>query len=156
MANREFHSCIKAVQHLSNQAYTSTQTPTNGVDLQGFDSAEFEIHIGTLTNVGGSPTESWTFKLQESDSQSSGFSDVTDSSKVVVGSAQSPLTTPDSSSGVFLTVDAADEDDAIYRIGYRGDKRYVRVVSTANNTPGSTPLGIVARLGHPGQEPVQD
>lgn len=156
MANREFHSDIKAVQHLSAAEYSATQTPTNGVDLQGFDAAEFVISIGTMTNVGGSPTESWEFKLQESDSVSSGFTDVTDDAKVIVGSAQSPVTNPDDTSGVFLTVDEASEDDAVYRVGYVGNKRYVRVVSTANNTPGNTPISIVARLGHAAQKPVQD
>jgi len=156
MAHREFHSDIKAVSHLDAAAYTSTQIPSNGVDLQGFDAAEFVISIGTVSNLGGSPLESWTFKLQESDDESSNFTDVTDSDSVVVDSAASPVTTPDSSSGVFLTVDAAAEDDAVYRIGYVGGKRYARCVATANNTPGSTPIAIHARLGCAAQKPVQD
>lgn len=156
MPTRDLHSNVKSVQHLSAAQYSSTQTPTNGVDLQGFDSAEFVISIGTITNVANSPQPSWTFKLQESDSQSSGFSDVTDSSIVLTGSGASPVTSPDSSSGVFLTVDAADEDDAVYRVGYVGAKRYVRVVATAANTPGNTPMSIVAVLGHPHSAPTSD
>lgn len=156
MANREIHSNIKAVQHLSAADYTATQTPTNGVDLQGFDAAEFVISIGTITNIGNSPTPSWTFKLQESDSQASGFTDVTADADVAVGSAQSPVTNPDDSTGVFLTVDAAGEDDAVYRVGYIGSKRYVRVVATAADTPGDTPISIVALLGHAAQRPTAD
>lgn len=153
---RDLHSNIKAVQHLSAAQYTATQAPTNGVDRQGFDSLEFLIHIGVVTNIANSPQPSWTFKLQESDSQASGFTDVTDSNLVLVGSAQSPVGAPDSSTGVFLTVDAAAEDDAIYRVGYVGTKRYVRVVSTAANSPGNTPLSIVALLGHAHQRPTSD
>lgn len=156
MATRDLHSNVKAVQHLSAAAYTTTQTPTNGVDTQGFDSLEFLISIGVVSNIANSPQPSWAFKIQESDSQSSGFSDVTDSTIVLTGSAASPVTSPDSSTGVFLTVDAAAEDDAIYRVGYVGAKRYARVVSTAANTPGSTPLSIVAELANPDQTPTSD
>lgn len=156
MATRDMHSHVKAVQHISAADYTATETPTNGVDTQGFDSAEFLISIGAVTNIANSPQPSWTFKLQESDSQSSGFSDVTDSSVVLTGSAASPVTSPDSSSGVFLTVDAASEDDAVYRVGYVGAKRYVRVVATAANSPGSTPISVVAELGHPDLTPTSD
>lgn len=156
MFSRDLHSNIKTVKHLSAAAYTTTQTPSNGIDRQGFSSLEFLISIGVVTNIANSPQPSWAFKLQESDSQSTGFSDVTDSDVELVGSAKSPVAAPNSSTGVFLTVDAAAEDDQTYRVGYIGNKRYVRVVATAANTPGSTPLSIVAVLGHPALAPTAD
>ena len=156
MATREIHSHIKAVQHLAAAAYTTTQTPSNGVDLRGFEAADFLIAIGTVTNIANSPQPSWAFKLQDSDSQSSGFADVTDSDYVLVGSAASPVAAPNSSTGVFLTVDAASEDAATYRVGYAGAKRYVRVVATAATTPGSTPMSITALLGMPHLMPTAD
>ena len=156
MTTRDNHSNSKVVQHLANAAYTATQTPSNGVDTQGFASCEFQIDIGAITNIAASPTPSWAFKLQESDSQSSGFTDVTDSDQVIIGSSQSPIAAPDASTGTFLTVDHADEDAKIYRIGYLGSKRYVRCVATAAEVPGSTPLSITARLGHPANMPSAD
>jgi hypothetical protein len=135
MPKRDLHSCIKAVTHVPAQAITATNTPSAGVDLNGFDSAEFLIQVGTVTNIGNSPQPTWAFKLQESDSSGSGFTDVTDSNAVLVESAQSPLVAPDSSSGVFLTIDNGAEDATHYRVGYIGSKRYVRVVATAANTP---------------------
>lgn len=143
---RDLHSNIKVVQHLAAQAVTTTQTPANGVDLGDSYAAEFIISIGAVTNIANSPQPSWAFKLQESDTVNSGFTDVTDSNIVLVGSAASPVAAPDSSSGVFLTVDDAAEDAATYRVGYLGTKQYVRVVATAANTPGSTPLSIIAVL----------
>lgn len=156
MATRDLHSHVKAVQHLAAAAYTTTQTPSSGVDTQGFDSVEFLIAIGTIANVGNSPADGWSFKLQESDEASANFSDVTDSSVVLVGSAKSPVTAPNSSTGVFLTVDDAAEDATTYRVGYVGSKRYVRVVATAVLTPGSTPLYITALLGNAGMTPTAD
>lgn len=152
---RDLHSNVKAVSHIIGTV-SATQTPTNGVDTLGFSAVEFAIHIGTVTNIANSPQPSWAFKLQESDSQSSGFTDVVTAADVLVGSAQSPVTTPDASTGVFLTVDGAADDDKVYRIGYIGTKRYVRVVATAANTPGNTPLSVIAILGLPALAPTSD
>jgi hypothetical protein len=153
--NRDLHSTIKSVQHLECKAYTTTQTPSSGVDTQGFDSLEFLIAVGVITSGAESPAvKGWSFKLQESDDESSNFTDVTDEDSVLVGSAKSPVTTPDASTGVFLETDL--EDQETYRIGYRGSKRYVRCVATAVNTPGSTPLFITALLGNPSQVPTAD
>lgn len=153
---RDLHSNIKTVTHVAPVAITAANTPSNGVDLKGFDSAEFLISLGVISNIAESPSPSWAFHLEESDSESSGFTAVTNENDVLVGSAKSPLTTPNSSTGVFLTVDAADEDAATYRIGYRGNKRYVRVVATPNETPGSTPYSVVVVLGHPHLAPTAD
>lgn len=155
MTTRDLHSNIKVVQHVAAQAITTTNTPSNGVDLKGFESAEFLIAIGTVTNIANSPQPSWAFKLQDSDDDSD-FSDVTDSNVVLVGSAKSPVAAPNSSTGVFLTVDAAAEDAQTYRVGYVGAKRYVRVVATAANTPGSTPYAVVAVLSNAHQTPTAD
>ncbi len=152
---RDLHSNIKTVSHIIGTVST-TQTPANGVDLKGFNSAEFLIHIGTVANIANSPQPSWAFKLQESDSAASDFTDVVDSDVVLKDSAQSPVSAPDSSTGVFLTVDDAAEDDTVYRVGYIGNKRYVRVVGTAANTPGNTPLSVLAILGHPDLRPTSD
>ena len=46
MTSHDLHSNIKVVQHLAAAAYTSTQTPSDGVDTQGFESLEFLIAIG--------------------------------------------------------------------------------------------------------------
>lgn len=156
MIMRDLHSNIKAVQHVAAALKTATDTPSNGIDRSGFSSLEFLIAIGAVTNIANSPQPTWAFKLQESDSISSGFTDVVDANMVLVGSAKSPVAAPNSSTGVFLTVDDAAEDAQVYRIGYIGNKRYVRVISTAVNTPGNTPLAIIAILGNPALAPTED
>lgn len=150
---RDLDSKIKVVKHILGTV-TSTQTPANGVDLQGFDSAEVVVSIGAITNVGGSPAQSWTFALQESDSVSSGFTAVSDDAVVLIGSGNNDGGVD--GSGVFATVDAADEDDAVYRVGYIGGKRYIRVVATAANTPGATAISVNMVLGNAEQRPTAD
>lgn len=156
MATRDLATAKKVVTHVAAQAITATNTPSTGVDTLGYDAATFLISVGTVTNIANSPQPTWTFKLQESDSSGSGFSDVTDSSIVVTSGAQSPVAAPDSSTGVFLTIDAAAEDATTYHVGYVGAKRYVRVVATAANTPGSTPYSVVAVLEAAALTPVSN
>lgn len=153
---RDLHSNIKVVQHVAAAAITATNTPSSGVDTAGFSSIEFLIAVGVVTNIANSPQPTWAFKLQESDSASADFTDVTDDDMVLVGSAKSPVAAPNASTGVFLTIDDAAEDAQVYRVGYIGNKRYVRVVATAANTPGSTPYAVVAVLGHPAIAPTAD
>ena len=153
MIRRDMHSAIKPVKHIGG-SFTATETPSNGVDLAGFSAVNFDIYIGTVTNIASSPQPSWTFHLEESDSASSGFTAVTTAGDVLTASSASPVTTPNASTGVFLTVDAASEDDAVYSVGYIGIKRYVRVVATAANTPGATIIVVMANLGLPAIAPV--
>ncbi len=149
MTTRDLVTSIKPVQHLAAAAYTATQTPSNGVDTLGFESLVAFISVGVITNIANSPKPIWAFKFQESDAVNSGFTDVVSSDRVLVGSSKTPVTAPDASTGVFLNVDAAAEDETVYAVGLITTKRYVRVVATASNTPGSTPLNIVIVLGRP-------
>lgn len=153
MAMHDMHSSVKPV-HQFIGAYTTTQTPSSGVDTRGFESVTVEITIGTITDIANSPYGHWTFKVQESDSASASFTDITDSNQILIDSSASPVTAPDSSTGVVLTVDAAAEDDAVYSFGVLTTKRYVRVVATAVDTPGSTPICVNVWLGDPAQLPT--
>jgi hypothetical protein len=153
---RDIHSNIKAVQHLVAANYSTTQTPASGVDRKGFDAVEVLISIGTVPDIDHSPQPSWDFKLQHSDDESSNYEDITDSDLLLVESAKSPVAAPNSSTGVFLTVDAAAEDAELYRVGYLGDKQYLRVIPTANNAPGATPMSITMLLGKPALAPTSD
>ncbi len=155
MGMHSLHQNIERVQHISG-AKTATVTPSSGVDLRDFvDGVDVLIHVGVVTNIANSPQPSWTFHFEESDSVSSGFTAVTNSDDVDIEGSLTPVTTPDSSTGVFLTIDAAAEDDNTYRVGYLGSKRYLRVVATAANTPGSTPI-VVLILGVPRLKPGAD
>lgn len=136
---RDMISHVKNTLHFAG-TYSSTKTPTNGIDLTGYSSCTILCAIGAMTNSGSGQ---WTFTLQESDSQSSGFSTV-GSADVLLDYG---LNDGSISSGVFATVDAASEDEAVYTIGYIGSKRYVRVVATAANTPGNTAITCAMALG---------
>ena len=151
--------CIRTSRSSSTSraaVITATNTPANGVDLKGFNAAEFVFSVGAVANIANSPQPTWSFKLQESDEQSANFTDVVTEGDVLSESARSPVGAPNASTGVFLTIDDAAEDAQTYRVGYIGNKRYVRLVATAANTPGNTPYSAIAVLGKPSLAPTQD
>jgi hypothetical protein len=137
-----------AISHSKNELHfckslTATETPSTGVDLKGFNSATIIAAIGTITNIANSPVPSWTLKLEESDSAATGFSAVAEADMLLdYGNNDGSVTT-----GVWATIDAAAEDDKIYTCGYIGTKRYIRVVATAADTPGATPVTVVIQKG---------
>lgn len=110
---RDIKSNIDVAQTLAPAARTSTATGSS-VDLQGYKSACFALSVGAITTGGV------TFAAQESDDDST-----------------------------WATVAAADLDGAFpnletgsptfnglnYRVGYKGHKRYVRVVATHAGSP---------------------
>ena len=126
-------------------SYTTTQTPSTGVDMKGLATAEIVVAIGAMTNTGGSPHQSWAFALQHSDTSNANFEAVV-AADVVLDAGNNAGTL--GAGGTFATVDAAAEDDAVYRVGYIGNKRYVRVVQTAANTPGATSIAVMV-VGEP-------
>jgi hypothetical protein len=133
-SKNEIHFCKTA---------SSTETPAAGVDLKGFSSATIIAAIGAITNIANSPVPSWTLTLQESDSSTTGFAAVDEDDMLLeYGNNDGSVT-----SGVWATINAADEDDAIYTCGYIGTKRYIRVVATAADTPGNTPICVVVQKG---------
>lgn len=136
MPNRSLTDRLGHLVHWT-KTVTATETPSAGVDLLGAVRAEVIVGIGTVTNIANSPQPSWTFTLQHSDAAGSGFAAVGDTD-VAIPTGQDAI-----SSGLFATVNAADEDDAVFRIGYIGNKRYIRVVATAANTPGATPISVI-------------
>ncbi|WP_329545561.1 hypothetical protein OG548_14380 [Streptomyces sp. NBC_01356] len=85
-----------------------------GVDLANYSSTMVIIEAGTATGT----TPSFEFEVQESDLPGSGYTAV----------ATADL------DGAEPTVTTAN-DEAVYEIGYRGIKRYLRVI---NKTPGGT------------------
>jgi len=84
-----------------------------GVDLQGFNGAAIEINAG----LAGGTSPSFTFQLEESDD---------DSVYTAVASADLQGTEP-----VVTTAN----DNTIHKLGYLGNKRYLRVaISAASGT----------------------
>jgi hypothetical protein len=102
----------------------------NAIDLQAFNAAALVINTGAIAGAGD-----FTAKMQESDTTTDGdFSDVV--SGDLIGTLPASLTA-----------------DGAFKQGYRGSRRYIRVVLTKNGGT-SIAAGAVVVKANAHQRPV--
>ena len=133
---KDMKNNIKVSNALNIQAIASNTT-VNGaiIDTKGYDSLTFVFQTGTITDG------DYTLLIQEGNN-----SGLTDAAAV----ADADLLGTEA--GASFSADT--DDNKVSEIGYRGNKRYLRlsVVST-NVTTGGT-VGATAILGNPQFAPV--
>lgn len=130
MMNSDMHSNIKVVAAVAPAVKTDAETGAT-VDRLGYRSAEIVVNTGALVGAGD-----FGFKLQHSHTTENGdFVDVT-------------------AADLLGTAPAAGMTAAsVYRVGYVGSRRYIRV-ATLDNGGTSLAIGAVAILGSPNIAPV--
>lgn len=136
MAKFDMKNNIKVLNAFDIQT-VSSDTTTNGdiIDLKGFEACTFVFQTGTVTDG------DYTVLIQEGDD--SGLSDA-------AAVADSDLIGTEADASF-----AADTDDnAVSKIGYIGDKRYVRFNVVSTNTSSGAVIGAVGVLGHAALAPV--
>jgi hypothetical protein len=140
---RDLHSNIKVTTHLVPLVLNNDAegTPATGIDTKGFDSLEFVVVLGDSGDtLSGSVL--LDLRLQHSDDNTN-WVDVSSVDDVLIGS--NPRTTTISGTGVFATIDAPAEDQTHFRIGYRGTRRYARIlIDTTGTHTNGTPATVIA------------
>jgi len=142
---RDIFSELKVTQLLT-PAVRNADVNSASVDTRDHDSLMLVAHVGDSADV-LSGSVFLELELEESDDDSV-FNDVADADKIGgVTGATNP--------GTFAVIDAPAEDTRDFIVGYRGSKRYVRVVAnfTGTHTTG-IPIGVSAVQGHPHRSPV--
>ena len=111
-------------------------------DRRGFSSLTVYLETGTVTDCG--TAAGFTMKLQHSDTTATGdFVDVPDSEVVP-------------NSGGLRTISVtSDSDDNLFinGLGYVGEKRYVRGLTTGTTATAAV-INLVGIFGHPSQAPT--
>lgn len=130
-----FHNIAPKVQ-IAPAAYTSTQTPATGIDLQGYESATWLIYTGVITDG------TWTVTFEESDTSNADFTEI--ASADLIGSAPGPFTNA-----------ASAFNNKVYKVGYIGQKRYIRCVVT-ETAMGTAIFGALVERGDPHTAPTSD
>lgn len=126
---RDLANNIGAVQAVAPAVLSATNT-SDPIDLAGFASAAVVINTGAIVSAGD-----FTAKLQESDTTTSGdFTDVAAGDLV----------------GAFP---ASLEATSVVKVGYVGNKRYLRTVITKNGGT-SIAAGAVIIKGNAHSRPV--
>lgn len=127
--NRELSSIIGTARAIDPAVLAAS---TNGqlVDTLGYDSVTFVAAVGAIAGAGN-----MTLKVQEGD-----LANASDQADVAATDITVAFATP------LVT-------NTTQRIGYRGGKRYVRLVATLNSGT-SVAVGAVAILAHAQTKPV--
>jgi hypothetical protein len=109
MASRDLHNSLKVSPSHNPQAVLSGNATTNGaiIDTQGFESLEFSIQSGVITDG------TFTPNVQEGNDPA-----LADAATVVAGDLLGTI------AGATF---AATDDNVTKKIGYKGSKRYVRL-----------------------------
>ncbi|MBC3889508.1 hypothetical protein GH810_14435 [Acetobacterium paludosum] len=128
---KDMYNNIKQQNAFNSQAIT-TNTTVNGeiIDTAGFNSLTFIVKAGTITDG------DYAVSLMEGDNAA-----LTDAALV----ADADLLGLEA--GASFTADT--DDNKTTRIGYRGNKRYVRLSITTTNVTTGGAISAVAILGNP-------
>lgn len=131
MPHKDLYSNVDAAVSVSPQFVNSNTTLTgDAVDLRGYEGAEAFLISGVI--AGSAAANVYTPELQESDSSGTGFTAVADADLI---------------STEALCVHTGATDKLVKRLGYKGQKRYLRLVITTTGftTAGGNIAGIIVR-----------
>ena len=128
MANRDLKNCIEEAESV-RPAVHSANNNGEEVDVRGADSVTFVASIGAISGAAGDGS----IEIQESDTSGSGFTAV-------------------AAADLLGTEPTALAANTTYRIGYIGNKRYLRAVLDIG---GETSIAgaVVCIKGHLSQAP---
>jgi hypothetical protein len=126
-------------------SYDADNTPA-AIDLRGFDSAVFAIHVGVggITFSGSNKVE---FKLTHADEDDGDYTAVTAADVQGVESV--------GAGGIVKTLNAAHAAATVTKVGYIGGKPFAKLLADFTGTHGAaTPIGATVILSHPRTAPV--
>ena len=136
--NIELVECLNAIEKAAD-------TDATAIDTQGFNSSMAIVNVGA-PGITFSGTNKVDIKLEDS-SDNSSFTAVTNNNFVTGGTVDS--------SGIWQTIDADGDCNAVYGIGYVGPQRYYRVVLDFSGTHGTgTVFGVVGAQSNPLHAPT--
>jgi len=143
---RDLHSHLAVAVAIAAATYSEDNTAA-AIDLQGYNSAEIVLAIGA-GGITFSSTNKVEFKLTHSDDDTT-YEAVT--SGDMLGLAEV------ATGGILKALKAAHATAAAYRFGYRGGRRYLKLLADFGGTHGTgTPIAGLVLLGHGSDLPVAD
>jgi hypothetical protein len=131
MAKKDLKNSILEKVALNIQAISSnTTTDGAAIDTKGYQSVTFVLQSATLTDGTYTPV------IEESDTGA-------------FAGEENAVADADLLGTEAAAAFAAADDNEVRRIGYVGNKRYVRLTLVSASTSTGGTLGAVAILGHP-------
>ena len=138
MPQRDSYNNLVPVQLLDPQAINDTDTKSSLLDTREHGEALILVPCGTFT---GADADSFVnLILQESDTTAD-----SDFSAVATTDMLRAITT--ATAGLFGVVNSTSVDNALFKVGYIGSKRYIRVLLDFTTGTGGVTAANVAVLG---------
>ena len=142
---KDIHSEITLTEIFGPVVMTADNTPA-AIDLNGYEAVELVLQIGA-GGITFDATNKIEFVLTHSDDDST-YTAVTDSDMLGVSGI---------SSGIIKSLVAAHAAAAAYRFGYKGGKRYLKLLADFSGTHGTgTPIGALLIKGEGHSDPQAD
>ncbi len=142
---KDLHSAIFAVLAFGPVALSADNTPA-AIDLQGYNGAEIIIGVG----VGGitfSDTNKVEFTVTHSD----------DNVTYTAVGEDDILGVTVADGGIVKSLVAAHAAAAVYRCGYVGNRRYLKILANFSGTHGAaTPIMVLVLKGEGFSQPEAD
>lgn len=141
---KDLLSNIKVEQKLAPAVYTASETAIASFDVQDYGSLIFAAAVGASGDtLSGSVYAELELQHSDDDSVFEACADE-DLSAAVTGT----------NTGTFAKIDDPAEDELLYKVAYKGNKRYVRPVLrlTGTHTNG-IPVAFLAVGGHGKSKP---
>lgn len=147
---RDLINTLEIDQVLAPQTITSGALTSSAIDTQGCDSLAIGVMVGNITDsLSGSVKV--TLKIEHADDDGTG------NAGSYAACADADVLHADTlTGGVFAVIDHADKKNKRHAIGYRGDKRFVRVIATPAGLSNGGPIAMIALKGHLAQLPAQN
>lgn len=143
---KDMHSGMSVAVAIGNEVLSADNTPP-AIDLLGYDAAEILLAIG-VGGISFSGTNKIEFKLTHSDDNST-YSAV--ELKDVLGVASV------GTGGIIKALTSAHAAAAAYRFGYKGGKRYLKLLADFSGTHGTgTPIAALVLKGRGHDNPQAD
>jgi len=132
---KDLHNSISMDTLIANATYSADTTPP-AVDLQGYNGAEVVLGLGA-GGITFSGTNKIEFVLTHSDDNST-YTNVADADMIGVSGI---------TNGIIKALTAA-QAAAVFRYGYKGSKRYLKLLADFSGTHGTgTPIAAYAIKG---------
>lgn len=142
---KDIHSDMTVAAAIAAAVLAADNTPA-AIDLQGYDAAEIVLSIGA-GGITFDATNKIEFKLTHSDDNST-YTAVGDDDMLGVTVA---------SGGIIKSLVAAHATAAVYRAGYKGGKRYLKLLADFSGTHGTgTPITATVIKMHGYNRPEAD
>jgi len=147
---KDGHSDISIEQAIAPKTYSTGITGTADIDCKGYNMTEIEITFGDHADTLSASVD-FDVELHDSDDDGTGVH----GSWADVDAADVLGCTP--SSGIVLHVEDDADTNQVYRIGYVGGCRFLKVDVTANGTHSTgTIIGVNVIHREPWDGPVAD